>query len=156
MPHAYGTAMHDDFGSSLVVPPQLAFHFISFIHLYVSQVCRSGEIHGRDRLPGHCLVPFPGFHVVRSMSNPKDHMDCLVDREEHLDRTWILCIGAAVVGLRPPGVDVYEYKLVVVLFEPEIFVVCLCLLGCRFLHASNSISCVRYSTWAKKKKMSRS
>jgi hypothetical protein len=44
-------------------------------------------------LPGHCLVlvPFPGFHVVRS--NPEDRVNCLVDREEYLDCTWILCMS---------------------------------------------------------------
>ena len=68
------------------LPPQL-----SCCHLIRITCLQPGPwgVHGRDRLPGHRLVPFPGFHVVGS--NRKDRVNCLVDREEYLDRTWILC-----------------------------------------------------------------
>ena len=85
-PHAYGTAMHDDFGSLAVPYSTAAAVLLSFNTYHVSA---AWGVHGRDRLPGHRLAPFPGFHVARS--NRKDRVNCLVDREEYLDRTWILC-----------------------------------------------------------------
>jgi hypothetical protein len=74
--------MHDDFGSLAVLYSTAAAVLLSFIRI-TCLMSAARRVHGRDRLPGHCLVlvPFPGFHVVR--------MNCLVDREQYLDCTWI-------------------------------------------------------------------